>query len=356
MIRYLIKNNLKLMSRSSINILCFVLAPILVSAVLMSAFSTLMEKYEDAGSFAVGYRISGKQNGSYIKDALDKMSENNGIIFSECPSGTVEEAVNRADLACFVSFEDDRYLVYEKEDYKVQGKITEGMISTFYNSFLLGKSGSKAADITIIKADFIPPVDSVDYYGIIEIVYFGWCAIVCAAALFSNEKKYRIRNKYTVSGVSEFKLYLARFASLSTAVLLGIGLSAVISSVALDVHWGNLMLSSLIVALAVMAATAFGIMLYTITDSMVLTIILNFSIVWVWGYMGGSFETYMFSSMAESLKRISPIYHENRALVEILVQGKSDFLLSTLLYSAVIIIVSSLISVFASKLRRNGRK
>ena len=344
------------MSRSSINILCFVLAPILVSAVLMSAFSTLLEKYEDVGTFTVGYRISGEKAGTYIKEALEKMGGNNDITFSEYPTGTVEDAVNRSDIACFVNFGDETYKIYEKEDYNIQGKITEGIISIFYNSIALGQSSSEAADITVNKADFIPPVDSIDYYGIIEIIYFGWCAIVCAAALFSNEKKYRIRNKYTVSGVSEFKLYLARFVSLGSAVLAGIGLSAVISSIMLDVHWGNIFLSALIVAVSIMAATAFGIMLYTITDSMVLTIILDFSIVWIWGFIGGSFETYMFSSLSENLKKISPIYHENRALIEILVQGKSDYLLSALLYSAGIVVVFSAISIFVSKLRRMGRK
>jgi ABC-2 type transport system permease protein len=105
-----------------------------------------------------------------------------------------------------------------------------------------------------------------------------------------------------------------------------------------------------------MAATAFGIMLYSITDSMVLTIILTFSIVWVWGFFGGSFETYMFSSMPQSLKNISPIYHENRALIEILVQGKSDYILSALLYSGAIVVGCSCVSVFACYLRRLGRK
>ena len=356
MIRYLIKNNIKLMSRSSINILAFVLAPLLVSAVLMSAFSTLMEKYEDAGSFTVGYSVTGENTGTYIKQALEKISEDSDITFVEYPSGDIENTVNKKDLACFIDFDDEKYKIYEKEEFKIQGKITEGIISTFYNSMSLGQNSAKAADVTVKKADFIPPVDSVDYYGIIEIIYFGWCAIVCAAALFTNEKKYRIRNKYTVSGVSELKLYLARFASVTSVVLAGIGISAVISSLMLDVHWGNIFISALVVAFSIMAATAFGIMLYTITDSMVLTIILTFSIVWIWGFFGGSFETYMFSSLSESLKKISPIYHENRALIELLVQGKSDYLFSALIFSAAMVIGCSAVSIFVSTLKREGRK
>ena len=139
-------------------------------------------------------------------------------------------------------------------------------------------------------------------------------------------------------------------------VLAGIGVSAVISSLMLDVHWGNIFLSSLVVAFSIMAATAFGIMLYTITDSMVLTIILTFSIVWIWGFFGGSFETYMFSSLPESLKKISPIYHENRALIELLVQGKSDYLLSAMIFSAAIVIGCSAASIFVSNIKREGRK
>ena len=356
MIRYLVKNNIKLMSRSSINILAFVLAPLLVSAVLMSAFSTLMEKYEDAGRFTVGYSISGEKTGAYIKEALEKISENNDITFVEYPAGDIDDNITKKDVACFIDFGDEKYRIYEKEEFKIQGKITEGIISMFYNSISLGQNAVEAADITVRKADFIPPVDSVDYYGIIEIIYFGWCAIVCAAALFTNEKKYRIRNKYTVSGVSEFKLYIARFASVAAVVLAGIGVSAVISSLMLDVHWGNIFLSALVVAFSIMAATAFGIMLYTITDSMVLTIILTFSIVWIWGFFGGSFETYMFSSLPESLKKISPIYHENRALIELLVQGKSDYLLSAMIFSAAIVIGCSAASIFVSNIKREGRK
>ena len=125
MIRYLIKNNIKMMSRSSINILAFVLAPLLVSAVLMSAFSTLMEKYEDAGSFTVGYSVTGENTGTYIKQALEKISEDSDITFVEYPSGDIENTVNKKDLACFIDFDDEKYKIYEKEEFKIQGKITE---------------------------------------------------------------------------------------------------------------------------------------------------------------------------------------------------------------------------------------
>ena len=57
MIRYLIKNYLKMMGRSPVNVLLFIVFPIVLIAVLSSAFSSLMESYERKESFSVGYIV-----------------------------------------------------------------------------------------------------------------------------------------------------------------------------------------------------------------------------------------------------------------------------------------------------------
>lgn len=57
MIRYLIKNNFKLMFRNTWSVAVMLLGPILVIAVLSSAFSELMKSYEGVDEFTVGYRI-----------------------------------------------------------------------------------------------------------------------------------------------------------------------------------------------------------------------------------------------------------------------------------------------------------
>ena len=54
MIRYLIKNNAKLMGRSWVNVLLFAFCPVIVSAVLISAFSSLMEGYKEHGEMRCG--------------------------------------------------------------------------------------------------------------------------------------------------------------------------------------------------------------------------------------------------------------------------------------------------------------
>ena len=57
MIRYLIKNNFKLMFRNTWSVVVMLLGPVLVIAVLSSAFSELMKSYKGVGEFVVGYRM-----------------------------------------------------------------------------------------------------------------------------------------------------------------------------------------------------------------------------------------------------------------------------------------------------------
>ncbi|MBR4342810.1 MAG: ABC transporter permease [Lachnospiraceae bacterium] len=352
MIRYLIKNNMKLMTRSFINIMVLVICPLMVSAILTSAFTALMEKYEGSDGFKVGYKITGNVQDGF-EDSIITMGDKSGIQFVKYTNEAPEDLLKNSDISCFVDFSEDTYKIYEKEDCQTEGKILEGAMSLYFdissNYKLLINSQEDLVNVE--KADFIPAVDSKDYYGIIEIVYFAWCAIVCAAGLLTNEKKYGIRNKFVISGISEVKIYLARLISLGAIVTVGVSLSAIASVLLFDVHWGNVLLSAIIVIFMVMASCAFGLMIYTITDSMVLTVIITFIIVWIAGYIGGSFETYMFSSTSQSVKELSPIYHENRALVEILLMGKSDYFISAVLYSLGICTGCSAIAVIAGKLR-----
>ena len=48
----------------------------------------------------------------------------------------------------------------------------------------------------------------------------------------------------------------------------------------------------------------------------------------------------MYSSFSESTKILSPIYHVNRSLVELSVDGKSDYILTAVLYLLAIALVS----------------
>ena len=354
--RYLIKNNIKLMCRSWFTILLFIIMPVVLIFCLSSAFDSLMKKYEDK-EIVAGYRVEGNGITKEMIDAMCKVAEDNDITLNEYPSGDPEKIIRDNELSGLIIFKDDSYMVYEDEDNEAFGKVLEYFVNAFYENAAASamKVDTDSVKVTVEHPDFVPAIDSKDYYGIIEIVYFGWCAIVAGAGILLNEKKYKIRKRFQVADFSPFQEYIGKFISISIVAALGTIIAAALTVALLGVHWGKPLLSLGILALSVMAATAFGVMIYNISDNLIATIIIMFAIVWIMGFWGGSFETYMFSTHPMSLKIISPIYHVNRALAELSCMGHSDFVLSALGYCGLIIVVSSIFAVMAGYIRRRGR-
>ena len=356
MIRYLIKNNLKLMFRNTWSVVTMLLGPILVIAVLSSAFSGLMKSYEGVDEFSVGYRT--QMTGDPIMEAAKAAGEESGIHFYEYPEGEIKEVMQKNELAGFVDFSDEEYTVYTSEDYEVEGITLEYFMNKVLSegvNVVLQVQEKPDIKNMIEHPEYMPAVDSVDYYGIIYIVYFLWCGIICATGVFSNEKKYGIGQRFQVSAISQPKIFLGKFIPIALTVTAGMAAATAITILLYDIHWGNPLLSIAIVFLMILAQTALGMMLYNISDSLVITIILQFTIVWFAGFAGGSFETYMFSGISDSIKHLSPIYHGNRALIELSCMGKSSYVASSLIYSAAITVVCCVVAVLAACIRKRGK-
>ena len=361
MIRYLIKNNFKLMSRSITNILLFIIAPLILIALLSSAFNDMMKKYEKDGNVIVGYAVEGEVFSGEMLELFKQTAKEGKVTLVEYHAEDPKSVMKQEEICGFIVLRDDSYTVYQKDDQIETGKALEYMVGRFYERiFVYAKAAPYVdtpakAELTVEHPEYMEAIDSTDYYGIIEVIYFGWCAIVCGAGLFTNEKKYRIRKKYQVSNLSDTKIYLSRFVPVTVFVCMATLVSTILSVVLFKVHWGNPLVSVLIVILSAAAASAFGLMVYSILDNMVAAIIATFAIVWFAGFFGGSFETYMFSAIPMSVKQMSPIYHINRSLVELSCMGKSDYVVSAIVYSISIIVVSSVVAVFADTLRRRGK-
>lgn len=361
MIFYVIKNYAKLMCRSSINVMLLVAAPIVLVAVLSSAFSSLMSSYEEAGEFIAGYRISDESIMTSYMDELKSSASENGVTLVEYPEGDISELISKEDLAGFVEFKGDTYTVVKTTSHETEGKILEYMMSSFGKNIETGMialmSGSEVpeADLTVEHPDHMPAVDSTDYYGIVEIVYFLWCGIVCIAGIINNEKKYKIMQKLRVAGVSETKIYLSKFIPTVIVTAGGIGIAAVTSSLMFGIHWGNIPLSVLILLASVPAAIAMGLLFYSVSDNMVLTIVLTFGVVWFAGFVGGSFETYLFSSHPQFIKELSPIYYINRSLVELSSMGKTAYAGKAIFICIAMTVLCSAVSILAGTLRKRGR-
>lgn len=363
------------MIRSATNILLYIIAPIILIAMLSSAFGDMMEKYESSDSIKAGYRLEDGADNE-VFDYVNQVAKENNISFYEYPGGDIEKIIREDDLAGFVAFgEDGKFTIYENDADKYGAKALEYMITAVKTrtgtAIYAMSSGATAmpsgeltkeqktgepesVEIKLEEADYIEPINAVDYYGIIEVVYFGWCAIVCGAGIFTAEKKNHIGKKLNVSGISEFKLYLAKFIPIVLVVSMSSVLTALITVLIFGVNWGAPLLSCLIVVLSAAASTAFGLMIYNMTKNIVVTIIGVFTVVWFMGFWGGSFETYMFSSHPQILKEISPIYHINRALVELSCMGHSDYVRSSILFALGIMIVCSLLAVLTGNLRRGN--
>ena len=362
MIRYLIKNNFKLMMRSATNILLYIVTPVILVALLSSAFGSLMEKYETGDTVKAGYRIDAEDSDvktQLLIDSTKTAAKEGDFILSEYPGADPETKILEEDLAGFVVFEKDgKYSIYENGDRKYEAKALDYLVSSVDEriaKFMLDACRSDEPSEVEIEAahpEYMEPIEAADYYGIVEVVYFGWCAIVCGAGIFTAEKKYHIGKKLKVSGLSEFQLFLGRFIPMVLVVSISALITAGITILLFGVHWGSPLISALIVVLSAAAATAFGLMFYNITANVVVTIIAVFAVVWVAGFFGGSFETYMFSAHSQTIKEISPIYHINRALTELSCMGHSSYTGSAVIYCIMIMIVSACIAVAAGSLRR----
>ncbi len=358
MIRYLIKNNIKLMFRNTWSMVVMLLGPILVIAVLSSAFSELMKSYEGVDEFAVGYRMQGAAQDHVMPDLAKLAGEEAGILFYEYPEGEIEEVMEKNRLAGFVEFSEDAYVVYTSADYEVEGITLEYFMNKVLNEGVnayLQIREKEAIALPVEELEFMPAVNSRDYYGIIYIVYFCWCGMICATGVLSNEKKYGIAQRFQVSNLSELQNYLGKFIPITLTAAAGMAIAAGITILLYDIHWGNPVLSILIVFMMILAGTALGMMLYRISDSLVITIIMQFTIVWFMGFFGGSFETYMFSGVSDTLKQLSPIYHGNRALVELSCMGESRYTASAVWYSLAITVICSVIALLAGCIRKRGR-
>ena len=356
MIRYLIKNNFKLMFRSTWSIVLMLLGPIMVIAVLSSAFSALMKSYEGVEEFSVGYRVQNVEEA--MIEATKLAGEEAGILFYEYPEGEIEDIMANNELAGFVNITKEEYTVYTSEDYEVEGITLEYFMSKVMsegiNQALSGQNKSEI-ELPVEQLEYMPAIDAVDYYGIVYIVYFCWCGIVCAVGVLNNEKKYGIGRRFQVSNLSETQNFLGKFIPIVLTVAGGMGIAIATTVLLYGIHWGKPLVSMGIVLLMIVAGAAFALMLYYITENIVITIILQFTIVWILGFLGGSFETYMFSATPELLKKLSPIYHTNRALVELSCMGESTYITSAIIYSLAITVICSMIAIFAGCIRKRGK-
>ncbi|HEX3075622.1 MAG TPA: ABC transporter permease [Lachnospiraceae bacterium] len=335
----LIKNNLKLMLRSKWILVIMILLPLVTIALLSNAFKEMLDTTYEMKDFQVGYRISSDNTFGNMIPELEKICKENHIILQEYPNGDITNLLKSKTVAVIVDITDDTYTIYQSNDKAKEAAIVESIFTSFFYQVSQSRNAlsyqaqagsvqspsTEVVSVTAMQLDTEPVPSSTDYYGIIYIVYFAWCGMVSLVAVITSERASAIPRRMKVSHLTKWKYYFGKFIPCSIAIFLEVGIAWLLSVVLFGIHWGNIGASILIVFLISMAATAFGMVLYQLFNNVAISIVFAFIITWVAGFLGGSFQSYMYAHLPERLVSLSPIYFINRTLVEYSTKGYSDY-------------------------------
>lgn len=345
MLFILVKNNLKLMFRDKLSILLLIFFPILLIAILSSAFTSLLNKNHTIEPFAVGYSI---EKGSKIESNFNNIIKNfkaNNITLMKMKKDKAIDNIKNDTIAAYVEINDSSYKFYKKDGLSVNTIIFENSFSSAMNMYDGSKAlmsylsehglGSKYNSSNVvsnnnfvkfenIKADPVP--SSTVYYGIVEIVYIIWFGMMAVSSVVSMERKYGVTERIGLTKANSLILFLGKLIPAVIAVSIQISIAAIASTILMKVNWGDSpMLSAAIILLEIIAVSALGILLSTIIKSQALVNVLIVIQTFFFGFIGGSCQTYMYNFVSDNIAKLSPLYYINRTLVELSTKGYSSY-------------------------------
>lgn len=357
---YIIKNNIKLMLRNKWLMVMVIAGPIITIAVLSSAFEDMMKTYKAPDVFNVGYRMNENSELAGFINEIKQYGDNAGLAFIEYKDGEAEDILAKNDCTSFVEFIEGKYIVYKLDNYVMESMMTEYFLDTFIKNVIYSNIDSqnnisnidKNISIKTVDLDFIPSIEAKDYYGIIESVYYMWLCFISLSCILADEKKYGIKKRHDVSPVSSIKLYIANMSACILITILEMSIAITAVTYMYEIKWGNIKYTIFLLLLTGIAAAALGLFLTYLFNNLAVTVVAVFAIVWLAGFFGGSFETYMYSPWPESVKQLTPIYHINRALVEFSCKGNSKYAWSAVLYLSIMTIVCVLGGAAITRIRK----
>lgn len=373
MLLTLVKNNFKLMIRDRISILFLVFLPILLIALLSSAFSKIMNKDYSMESFNVGYNI---EKGSDIEKTFPTFIDNfkeNKIILSKMSKEKALEKVKDGSLAAYMDINDKEYTIYKEDKFNINAEIFQNsMDSAMYlydgnkvlisylaeNKMPLQISSNHEENKKFIKAEYIkvePMPDSSVYYGITEIIYIIWFGMMAVSSIVSDERKSGVTARIGLTNANSFILFLGKLIPAVCAVSVQVAIAAIVSTILMDVNWGNLILSSAgILILEIIASSAIGIAFSMIIKSQALVNVIIFILAFVFGFIGGTFQPYMYNFVGENISKLSPLYYTNRTLVEFSTKGYSNYTSGCVLILLSISVISIVIGITSTERSRRA--
>lgn len=350
MLKIYIKNHLKMMFRKKWIIILMVLFPLLLIGTLSSVFGGLMNREIALQEVMVGYSI--KENIDFPTTSFETVFTENSIKIEKVNSKDKEQQLHDQSIVAFIEISEDGYTIYKTSSYPTELAVIETLCYSYFWQFQYQIINVSQDDIKLeiemLNIAVLP--SAVDYYGIIEIVYFTWFGFMALTSILSSERKYRILDRIKVTAVPNWTIYLAKLIPATIVCFIEMTIAIILSYLLFGVHWGNLIISLGIVLLSINAALAFSLMVFTFCKQILMGVAIMYVSGFVMGYIGGSFQMYMFAPFNEGIKSLSPIYHTNRALVELSTSGSSQYTVSCISILILIFIVCSMITML--KMRR----
>ncbi|MCQ2532825.1 MAG: ABC transporter permease [Saccharofermentans sp.] len=349
----IIKNYLKLIFRNKVMIIVVPIATVLVVAALANAFHTLLDTNDDVADFKMGYEMPADSKYAFMENIMMSSFEEQGVETVEYEKADPEEIISKGDIDVFVTFEKDSYHIYGDDKKELQVRIVQYVLFNVDKRMDTMFVGSSANNVKISSLETIKTSEAENYYGIIEIVYFLSLCTVFLSFIFQTERQNSIGIRFRVGNAGSFTRYMSKYIScLVIAILIQVVLVSGVVLSLFDVTMGNPVVFFGILILTAIAFTAYGLVFFLLFNNMAVSIGLLFMTLWFAGFVGGTFETYMYTVITEPIKRLSPLYYVNRTLVETSVNGSSSYLGSCIVVLSVLTVVCMLLGIIITSRKK----
>lgn len=361
---YFIKNNFKLIYRSRVIFFMFILLPVVLVALLSDTFSNFLDTNKKLDSFQAGYFC---EEGSFMEPMITQFQqacEESGIALVALQEKEGISKIKEGRLDTYVLFQKTDYALFQGKDTTGCAMVLDNMITSFINGFRQLQVGEIAdSDVTVgetnlVKAEHIdvePIPNAKTYYGIVEILYMMWCGIISIGAIYMSENKHNVQKRYYISTIRSFRFYLGKLLAGFFALCIQMGTAIAITMIFIGVDWGDVFYKSAgLLLLQAVAVSALSILLYQMLRNTAVVLAIEFFVVFIFGFLGGSFQTYFYSTISLDVAEWSPQYYFNRTIVEFATKGKSDYTYMSIGILLGIILMCSVCSLILLRKRREA--
>lgn len=320
----LTKNYLKLIFRAKSVIIITIVGALVVIAALTNVFHTLLDQAETGEDFTIGYEMSEDSKYSYAEEYIKEGFEDEGLTVVKYDNADPEKLIRDGSIDVFIDFGGDSYSIMGRSNAEIDARIVQYVLYSV-DHIMNGDTASISVNTGSIEA--AEQADADTYYCIVQTMYFASLCSVFLCLIYITERRQNIGIRFRSSTASGVHTYLGKLIACALTTWLSMVLiTGGLVLFLFDIKLGHPVLSVAIMLFTTLAFIAFGMLFFIIFRNTAASIGLLFVVIWFWGYVGGCFETYMLSSVSQTVKQLSPLYYVNRTLVELSVNGSSDYL------------------------------